>query len=215
MKTATDVNGHAEKTEKVNPWLSIWVKPRKTIRYVIDHKKFAWVFLLACLAGISNVLDGASTSNIADKVSTSVDGIVLFGLLLGPIFGLFIWAITSLLYWSIGKIFKGTGTLKEVMVATAWGFIPIIVSLLLWIPDLQILGIFNFSTLSPPMTAGESFVIIVSALLEIAISVWYVVVLVKAIAEAHRFSAWKGLGTVIIPGFVVFLFLLLLIFVSL
>jgi hypothetical protein len=213
MSIVTEKGEHTEASEGINPWLTIWVQPRKTIRFMIENSKFGWVFLLVCLAGISNVLDIASNANMVDKVSTSTVGIVLIGIFIGAILGLVVWSLSSLLYWSIGKLFKGTGTLREIMTASAWAFIPIVLSLILWIPDLQILGDGAFSAIPSAITPFEGIVIIFSAIVELVFSIWYVVILVKAIAEAHQFSAWKSVGTVFIPGFTIFFLMVFSIFI--
>lgn len=200
--------------QKITPLLHIWTKPRLTIRYILESKKFAWVFLLISLAGISTVLDGASSVNIADKVSTDIGGILFFSLLLGPFFGLVIWLFSGLLYWGIGKAFGGTATFKEMLKATAWANIPIIISLLLWIPDIQVFKLGAFSAFPPPISPGEGGIIIVSSILEMILSIWYIIILIKAIAEAHQFSSWKALGTAILPGGIMLVFIVLLVFVS-
>jgi hypothetical protein len=214
MSTVIEKGENTETSEQMNPWLTIWVQPKKTIRFMIDNGKFGWVFLLVCLAGVSTVLTIGSNANIADKVSISAGGIVLFGIFIGAVLGLIVWSLSSLCYWLIGKLFKGKGTLKETMMASAWAFIPIVLSLLLWIPDLQILGERAFSAIPSSITPFEGIVIIFSAILELVFSIWYVVILVKAIAEAHHFSFWKGVGTLFIPGVAMF-FLMIFTIVSL
>lgn len=210
MDTATEVKS----IKKFNPLVKIWTKPRLSIRYILENKKFAWVFLLVSLAGMSTVLDAASSANIADRVNTSVGGIFFFSLLLGPILGLAIWVLSGLLYWGIGKIFSGTATFKGVLKATAWANIPIILSLLLWIPDIQVFKLGAFSAFPPPISPGEGGIIIVSSILEMVLSIWYIIILIKAIAEAHQFSSWKALGTAILPGGIMLIFIALLVFVS-
>jgi hypothetical protein len=75
------------------------------------------------------------------------------------------------------------------MIASAWAFIPIIISLVLWVPDLQILGIGAFSAFASSVTPFEGLIILFSAIVEIVLSVWYVVILIKSVTEAHQFSA--------------------------
>jgi len=36
--------------------------------------------------------------------------------------------------------------------------------------------------------------------LELSVAVWCLIVASRTIAEAHRFSAWRGLGTLVIVG---------------
>ena len=52
----------------LNPWLSIWTKPRATIQQIIDTNPKRFVLLISAIAGISNTLDRASMKSIGDSV---------------------------------------------------------------------------------------------------------------------------------------------------
>jgi len=41
----------------INPWLSIWIKPRATIRWIVNTDPTQQVILLAALGGIAQTLD--------------------------------------------------------------------------------------------------------------------------------------------------------------
>lgn len=212
MNPATETE--VQSMQKLNPLVNIWTKPRRTVRYILENKKFAWVFLFVSLAGISTILDAMSSANIADKVNTDIGGIFFFFILLGPLFGLVVWALSGLLYWGIGKVFKGSASFREILKATAWANIPIVLSLLLWIPDIQVFKLSAFSAFPPPISPGEGGIIIASSIIEMVLSFWYIIILIKAIAEAHQFSSWKALGTAILPGGVMLIFVAMLMFVS-
>ncbi|MEF7566128.1 Yip1 family protein [Bacillus infantis] len=204
----------SEKKKSKRPIISIWTAPRETIRHQMKHSKFGWLFLLAALAGISYFLDSASTGNLADKANASAGGIVLIGLFAGPVLGLISWVFFSAVYFGIGKLFGGESTFKEMLYAVAWSNIPIIASLLLWIPDLGIMGDGAFSQYLSDVNGFGVIIILFTSFLEIVLTVWYAVILVKGVAAAHQFSAWKGLGVIIVPGLFVLLLAILLVFVT-
>ncbi len=76
--------------------------------------------------------------------------------------------------------------------------------LALWIPQLLIYGRELFTSSTPridsslPLTLG----LLGFGLLEVGISVWYTVVLLKCLGEVQGFSAWRALGNLFLAGMV-------------
>jgi hypothetical protein len=54
--------------EPDNPWLSIWTKPRATVRYLVKNDPDRHVPLLAVLGGIANALGRASQRSLGDQM---------------------------------------------------------------------------------------------------------------------------------------------------
>lgn len=213
------MNQHAETAPvksngTLNPWFSIWIRPRQTIRQLTNESKFGWLLLLACLGGISYFLDTASTSNLGDRANASAGGIVLIGLFVGPFIGLIGWQLFSAICFGIGKLFGGEATLKETQYAVAWASVPLVFSLLIWIPDLAIMGDGAFSESVSAVNPFGATIVFFTAFLEIIIGIWYVVILVKAIAEVNQFSAWKGLAVIVLPVLFLLVFAILLVYIS-
>lgn len=199
----------------LKPWLSIWVKPRKTIRYVIQNSSFKMLFILAILSGIATFLNFAYNSDLSDRLSVTAGEVLLYSFILGPILGMLFWYLLSAIYKGIGKLFGGEAMFKELQYAVAWSNVPLIFSLLLWIPQISVLGEWTFSAEVPWLSMPSLIMIIIISVIELILSIWYFVVIVKAVAEVHQFSAWKGLAVVLISTLIVFLFLFLFIFFAL
>lgn len=194
---------------KMNPWFTMWVYPRKTTRYVIENSSMKYAILLAMLSGVGSTLNTASNRDLGEIISTP--SIILISLILGPLLGLLGWFIFSSLSYIVGKWFGGSGTMKELQKAVAWAYVPLVWALLFWIPELAIMGDAVFQDIEADIGAGQAIIILFLALLQITIYIWYIVTNIKAISEAHRFSAWKGLLTVLLPGFVIFLVLIIIV----
>lgn len=83
-----------------------------------------------------------------------------------------------------------------VRAAIAWSSVPLIWSLLLWPPELSLLGREMFTTATPTLDANPILFVPLGflILLEVVVGVWAFVVFLKALGEAHGFSAWRSLG---------------------
>ncbi|OYD06083.1 YIP1 family protein, partial [Paludifilum halophilum] len=89
-----------------SPWWEIWLQPQRTIREVLEKNSKRSVILLVVLFGIAFCLEQASLRSVGDTVS--LPALLVFSLILGPIFGLVGWAIISgLTYWT-GSWLGGT-----------------------------------------------------------------------------------------------------------
>ncbi len=186
----------------LNPWLSIWVKPRETMRWIVDTDPTRQVVLLAVLGGIAQFLDRAAGRSLGDTLSVSV--ILIIALFVGSIGGLISLHIGgALLRWT-GSWFGGQATSEEVRAAIAWSSVPTIWALLLWIPELMLFEEELFTTATPRIDANPLllFFLLGFAAVEVVIGIWTIVVFLKCLGEVHRFSAWKALGATIIPGLI-------------
>ena len=197
-----------DKKRELNVWTSIWIKPRETVRYAIDNKTMKFAVILALIAGVFDTLDGAVQNNLGDTMSITM--IFVFAILLGPVLGVIGWWIAAVIAKIVGRWFGGTGTFADLKMAFAMSYIPIILGGVLWIPDLLILGkvlfVENFD-----ISVGPLIWLFISGFISIVLGVWSFIITVKAIAEAHKFSAWRGLWTVLIPSVLIIFVLLIII----
>ncbi|MCG7334541.1 YIP1 family protein [Sporosarcina sp. ACRSM] len=195
-----------DKKEDLNVWTSIWIRPRETVRYAIDNKSMKFALILVLISGVFDVLNGASQNNTGDVIPISV--ILLLAVVLGPFLGWIGWWIGAGIATFVGKWFGGIGKFEELKMAFAISYIPIIIGAILWIPDLLILGEALFIE-DIDISAGKWLWLIFSGFIGVVLGIWSFIITIKAIAEAHRFSAWRGLLTVIIPSVVIIIVLLL------
>lgn len=179
-----------------NPLLTIWVRPRTTFRHILEETPPYLVLVLAALAGVAEVLDNAVSRNAGDHVAIPI--VMLFCLLVGPVFGVgILYIFCAALYW-IGMWFGGTGSGEDVRAAFAWAAVPTIVGLLLlWPLMLLVLGpdALLTSTALASSTPLQSFAGLGFGLALFILSIWNMVLSVACLAEAHQFSLLRALGT--------------------
>src|SRR5262249_33314615 len=110
-----------------SPWLSVWLRPRKTIERIVAANPRRHVLLLAALGGIGTTIAlliglGAATDLMDWRNLASV---AIVGLVLGVV-SLYIKGLTY--KWS-GLMLGGRASAVDVRAAFAWASIPDIISL--------------------------------------------------------------------------------------
>jgi hypothetical protein len=190
-------------TNTASPFISIWTKPRETIRQIVETDPKKYVIVLAMLAGISQTLDRLSTRNYGD--SLPVVAILAIGLVLGPIAGIISLYFGGALYRWSGSLLGGQASPEEVRAAIAWSSVPTIFALPLWIPQLLIFGQELFTRETPKIDANPILLVVLLsfAFIEIVMGIWGVIVLLKCLGEVNKFSAWKALGSLIIGSLII------------
>jgi len=180
----------------------MWTQPRATIQQIIEENPERHVLLLAALAGLTRTLDRAIEKNVGDNISFPL---LLFLLVfLGPISGIVILYVSSTLIQWTGRWLNGDAPVQHIRAAIAWGNLPGVWGLLLWIPLLAFLGPELFSS---EMSSLEDslFLALMAAIigfLQIIITIWSFVVLLKSLAQVQGFSAWGALSNLILAGVV-------------
>lgn len=192
---------------EINPFTGIWLRTRETVRFVIERKSAKFIILLIVLTGFASGLIGFMNTRSADREPWAA---ILQALITGPIgsaFGYFIGAAILIL---VGRMFKGTANYPEMFKALVTAQIPQI-----WLLPLLIIW-----ALASPETffadrmdvEGDPIVVIMSIVMGI-VSVWTFVIVCKAVGEAHGVSSWKGFFIVLIPGVIITIFVLIIVFV--
>lgn len=179
-----------------SPIFSIWVKPRETIRYIVETSPTKHVILLSMLAGVSAAFTITSAYSLGNSLSLTT--ILIICIVLGPAYGIVSVYISGELLRGAGRWLGGQATAKEVRAAMAWASMPAIFFLPLWILRLLIFGkelfvipiLEQINTTSPLGVTALGF-----SAIDIAIGLWTWVIWLKSLGEVHRFSVWKALGT--------------------
>ena len=188
-----------EKELKINPLFSIWLSPRKTFRYALEHKSLKYSLSLAAISGTFFFLEDIT-------VSTPLWLFILSILVLGPVIGLIILGIEAAINTWIGKLFDGEGNYKEMTHAMGISSISEICLAPFWILSAVVLYNDLFT---------ESFVwdIVYWSIYSIHF-IWTVVIHIKGIAEVHKFSSWRGFATYVV-GLITIIVLLIPIMIAL
>lgn len=186
---------------------NILLHPREVIRPILDQPRdrIALPIVLGA-AFISSLGDAnipattAAVRNypIALLVAVCAGVIVVASLVTIAIFYLFGW-ITTLL----GRLFDGTGTARELRTAIAWGHVPLLWSALYRLPVALFLDVNPARArvaqqgivLDPGRFAHGCGWALAIGFLDLVVLGFCVYVSSNTIAEAHRFSTLRGLGT--------------------
>lgn len=188
----------------VNPWIGMWVRPRETIRAIIQFNPGYFYPFLCLIYGFPMLLQIAQNFSLGDRYPLA--GIVIVALLLAGIVGaLMINISTALFYWT-GKWIGGTGSYQTIRSAVAWANVPNLVNILIWIVNIGVFGgrIFQHNFVETPFAGSELGVIFLTSVVQIIVAVWSFIIILKALGEVQGFSAWKALLNVIIPFLVIF-----------
>ncbi len=190
-------------TTPMNPWFSMWLHPRRTIRRIVETNPDRLVLLLAAVGGIVEALINASSDSKGENMS--LQAILLTSLIGGPLMGVIgLWLGGALLRWTGGWI-GGQADSRRIRATLAWANVPLVWSLLLWIPALLLFGAELFATATPILDASTmlSGLYMVFSFGIGIVSIWAFVVFLHALGEVQGFSAWKALGNSILAGLVV------------
>lgn len=197
--------------EHVNPFLSVWYEPRVAARFVIERKTYSFPLVLALLSGIIGFVSQSFIDN--PYALTSSDLHMMINALFGAVGGVIGWIVVAFFMMLFGKMFGGKATFKEMALAVSVGYIPTLLLGFIVLLDMVIIGPRLFTIEGGINGGGELVWLLLSTMIKLILSIWGTIISIKAISEAHRFSSWSGLGTVMIPGIIVFLLVSLLIIV--
>lgn len=198
-----------------NPWKTIWTRPRATVRYLVATDPTRSIMLLAALNGINSSLSRAVERNAGDVLPLAA--ILGIAVLLGPIGGI-IWLYlgSALLRWVSGW-FGGRGQVEHVRTAMAWSLVPILVTMVFWIPQLLLFRGEMFQSEMPRVESNPALLNTmvalggVEVLCILVLGIWSLVVFLKGLGEVEGFSAWKALGVTIVAGIVFILIILVIV----
>ncbi|MGE7622733.1 YIP1 family protein [Viridibacillus sp. NPDC096237] len=192
--------------DQIQPFFSIWLNPKKTARFVLEEKSIGYAIMFVILSGIAGTIIGTSDTEIYPIMP--IWGIILLCTLLGPFLGLLSVSVSSLVVWLFGKLFGGQATYKEMFKGLSIVGIPGI-----WLfPFMFIWMAFSpvtyFKTDIVPGDVSFTIIAVVASIASIIIGVWSIVINVAIVSEVHRFSIWRAVLTILIPG-IIFIFILI------
>ena len=181
----------------MNPFLSIWLHPKQTARYVIEHKTMVYVLVILVLGYIGSGFSAFMDTKLYPELSYI--WILLIVIIFAPIFGTIIMFIMSGIVFLVGKLLKGTGSFWDVFKAASLSCIPTI-----FLGPLYLLWMFA-SPESFFYPDESSTVALILSIFIVIIGIWSSVILIAAVAEAHQFSIIRSIITLIIPAILVFI----------
>ncbi|HEY2809809.1 MAG TPA: Yip1 family protein [Rhabdochlamydiaceae bacterium] len=182
-----------------NPWLSIWVRPRETIRTIIETNPTYGFFLLCVLYGFPMTMSFAQ--NMSFGAAFPAWSIFLAGLIISPFLGYVGICVSTWLLKVAGKWIGGEGSFTTIRSAVAWSNVPNAVTLITWFVLFGFFGarIFCRGFSESNFMGYESGVVFLVFLVQSIVSIWGFILLLKTLGEVQGFSAWRALLNVLIP----------------
>jgi hypothetical protein len=194
-----------------NPFLTIWTRPRATIRGIVDTNPILHVVPLAMAGGVVQTIDRAVQRNAGDVLS--LPAIIALAVFLGPIGGLIGLFVGGWFTRTAGRWLGGRATPEQVRAAIAWSFIPGLATIPILIVQIGFFGreLFTQSKLTVGSDGFLTLVLMATGVLEVVLGIWSFVILLKCVGEVQGFSAWKALGSLILIVLVIFVPIMLLV----
>ncbi|MGN7388572.1 YIP1 family protein [Sporosarcina sp. SAFN-015] len=194
----------------MNPLLSIWSQPTKTLQYMLEKKSAGYGFLIFLLSSISGGSIAMATTGIFGGMPLAF--IIILSIIMTYGFALIGWVINAGLYTWVGKWLGGKGKFSDMLKITPAPAIPTI-----WLAPMNFLLIavygsrlFEVPTDNFGITNLPLGIYFLQNLIIIGVGIFGTVIACKGIGLVHGFSAWRGLGVVAIIFGIVFVIMLMI-----
>jgi hypothetical protein len=183
-----------------NPWLTIWYKPRQTIRAIVVANPAYFVAFIAILSGLARALLQASNRHLGDRVSLPI--LLTFVTLIGPIMGLLTVYGGGLAFSVIARVFRLRVARSEVTAAIAWGSVPYLFILLLFVPTSLLVGQELFSRFRPNLAADAlaQWCFLAFRIVDLMLLIMSLVVTLACLCEVLRLPLFRTLGVTVLSA---------------
>ncbi len=190
----------------------VLIRPRATMARILEAPGARAVLLLFALSSISGIFGDVDAPTV-QQITQQTGGAWVAWMIAGVI--VCVLALLVVLCWFyayvplfIGRFLGGTGEIRGVRAALAWGLAPTIWALLYRLPlafwfapsssAVRMRG--GNVAFDPGKLADGCGVALVLVLIELAVFAWCAYVMSNTVAEAHRFSAWHAFGTLVLSA---------------
>lgn len=202
-----------EPQKYLNPWKSIWSKPKETIRQIIDVNPNHRMGLLMLLYGLLGLISLSQQYSLGIYYNLWI--ILAAALILAPLWGYIAISLSSFVIFFSGKLLNGQGNYKEVRAVFTWAVVPLVVNLVTWIFLIGLFGLGVFVEFPAGMTfsAFNIYLVLILFTAQVVFSVWSFVIVINGISEVQKFSILRSIGNLLL-GALVFAVISLLIFTA-
>ncbi len=176
----------------INPWWSIWLKPKETIRAIVIHDKKYQFTLLSAFYGFLYLLNLAPLYMKGNQDSVLLTLIV--SLILAIPVGWIVLSITSLVIFWVGKLIQGKASYYEVRAAFSWSSVPTFFNIIVILFFLSMFGgtIYDTNMIKSLSIMGMN-VAFLPTFFQWILGIWVFVLLLHTLVEVQRVSIWMAL----------------------
>lgn len=178
----------------LNPWRSIWLRPRATIRQIVTTDPEHHVLAIVAANSVIGALIGAFAPGNENRLGLFF--LMLVVLVLAPIAAvIMLYLLAALLRWT-GRWLGGFASSRDLRAAIAWGSVPSVIVGAVLLASMLVPGLELFP--APPPEIGSNPLLLATygtgPKLQTLAAIWSMVALVLCVGEVQGFSAWKALG---------------------
>lgn len=178
-------------------WKTIWFHPRQTVRNHLERLKDSMMILIiAWLTGISIALDKSTEKNMG--VLEGPQQILASSFFIGGILCILFWYLYSYLLSWTGRWLKGKANASEIRTILSFSFIPIVFSLILWVPRGLVLGDQTFIAEPAFNNSFQAGIYLSIVILDVILAFWSILSMVICLSELQGFSVWKAILNILI-----------------
>jgi len=187
--------------DPINPWNGIWLQPRRTIRTVVEMRPTWGMVPIASAYGIGEILDNASEASLGDRLP--LFGVLLTAIALGPLVGLIGLHIYAFIIRFASVWLGGVADFDQVRAAIVWGQVPSIAGSLT--STVFLLLVFGAGLFRSDAEFSDTRLVatIIAGVVVVASSIWGLITMCHTLGEVSHFSAWRGLGALLLGGLVI------------
>lgn len=185
-------------------FFSIWVKPKQTIRRIVESCANYKLWILSGVYGLQYMFWISQFFSFTHKIP--LWGTIVLAAVLAFPAGYIVINISSWFMWWISKLLGGHAPFKHVRAAFAWSNFPNIINIVIWIVLIIAFGNQVFMQGFPgnmPSNVEMLPLLRVGVLIQTVIGVWMLVLLVLSLGEVSGYSAWMGLLNVILSVIII------------
>jgi len=184
-----------------NPWLSVWVRPRETIRSIVAQNPNRSLWILAFIYGFTSLLNCFQSYPIASHFGMLP--VMLISIILAPFWGYAFFSLWSWVVVWVGKLLKGQAHFTNARAAYAWSSVPLLGNVPLWLLLVLFYSRFLFfgmhDQVMPPNVAAALFIILIAKLV---FAIWAIVIYLQMLAEVQQFSILRAIANVVLASLV-------------
>lgn len=180
---------------------TIWYRPTETLGFILQFCPKKYVTPLLVLGGISRAIGRAADKGYGDTME--LWAVLTLAIVLGGLFG---WMGYYMYAWGMrvtGNWLNGKANTEQFRTVLAWSLVPAIGSLVLLIPELIIIGEDLFKSEPDIYSNAIAYSYILFGILEMTLGIWSIVILVKGTSIIQKFSVWKSILNVFLPGIII------------
>lgn len=193
----------------MNPFMTIWSRPKETLQYILDEKTVKYGIMLTLLGSLAGSTMAFSDTGFFNELSLVAILAISFGAAI--LLGLIGWGFMTLLYTLVGKMLGGEGTMTQVSKIVGASALPGI-----WMAPVNVLllVVYGRDLFAAPeiyeLSVLPIAVYLIYNLLSLGIGVYSIVIQSMGLGLAHGFSSLRGFGAVaIVTGFLIVITLII------